>query len=305
MTIVTPAAAATATESVAAERMCSPVLPAAASAAGAPPRVVTKAMREEPVPVVVALGDSVTAGVGDSAGPVSGWSAHLAYRLRAGHRNLGRNGARAADVRHRQLPLAVSSGARLATLFVGGNDVLRGDFDPEDVRTDVAATVKTLHRAEIQTLLVLPPTVGPELPAPGPVRRVLARRTEQLRQSLLAAVLSVGVGTPGELLILDAQQVRREGGAPVFHIDRIHPSPTGHRLLAAHAARLLTTGECPGWSDSGRVCPIPPLPSLPLRVGWLVARGLPWLARRSRDLLPELAHIVWREEIAPALTSRP
>lgn len=304
MTIVTPAVTALATESVGAERVCGSAALATSPATAVPPRVVTKALRETPGPLVVALGDSVTAGVGDSAGPVSGWSAHLAHRIEAEHCNLGRNGARAADVRHQQLPFALTSGARLATLFVGGNDVLRGDFDPADVRTDVAATVKMLQRAEIQTLLVLPPAVGPELPAPGPVRRVLARRTEQLRQALLAAVLLAGVGTPGTLLILDAQHVRREGGAPVFHIDRIHPSPTGHRLLAAHAARLLTAGECSGWSDSGRVCPIPPMPSLPLRVGWLVARGLPWLARRSRDLLPELASIVWREEIAPALTGR-
>ncbi|NNG36151.1 GDSL-type esterase/lipase family protein [Nakamurella aerolata] len=294
MTIVTPAndpGTAEPARRVVASEPAGPVLV---------PRVVTRLIPGTPAPLVVALGDSVTAGVGDSAGAVSGWSAHLAHRMRARHCNLGRNGARAADVRQQQLPVALTSGARLATVFIGGNDVLRGDFDPDSVCTDAAATLTALRQADIQPLLVLPPMVGPELPAPAAVRRVLGRRTEQLREALLVAVL-LAEAAAGSVLTVDAQQVRAQAGASVFHIDRIHPSPTGHRLLAAHAARRLVRA---GWVDSGRVVPVPPVPSLPLRVGWLVARGLPWLARRSRDLLPELASVVWREEIAPALASR-
>lgn len=84
-------------------------------------------------PLWVALGDSMTQGIGASA-PHRGWVGQLSERLAArgwDHRvvNLGVNGARVEDVLDRQLPAletfaANGSPAALVTVVIGSNDVI-------------------------------------------------------------------------------------------------------------------------------------------------------------------------------------
>ena len=84
-------------------------------------------------PLWVALGDSMTQGIGASA-PDRGWVGQLSERLAArgwDHRlvNLGVNGARVEDVLDRQLPALdslVTDGAppALVTVVIGSNDVV-------------------------------------------------------------------------------------------------------------------------------------------------------------------------------------
>lgn len=90
-------------------------------------------------PLWVALGDSMTQGIGASA-PDRGWAGQLSERLAQrgwSHRlvNLGVNGARVEDVLDRQLPALarladlqdLTAGARhpaLVTVVIGSNDVL-------------------------------------------------------------------------------------------------------------------------------------------------------------------------------------
>src|SRR4051794_31693394 len=85
-------------------------------------------------PLWVALGDSMTQGIGASA-PDRGWVGQLSGRLVArgwNHRviNLGVNGARVQDVLDRQLPalealtLAGREPAALVTVLIGSNDVI-------------------------------------------------------------------------------------------------------------------------------------------------------------------------------------
>jgi hypothetical protein len=69
-------------------------------------------------------------------------------------------------------------------------------------------------------------------------------------------------------------------------IDRLHPSELGHRMLArAIALRLAESGtavpgevslDCAGGQSAGRLA----------HWGWLVFKGVPWLCRRGRDLVP-------------------
>lgn len=87
-------------------------------------------------PLWVALGDSMTQGIGASA-PDRGWVGQLSERLATrgwDHRlvNLGVNGARVEDVLERQLPALEAltgtgpsrSSAALVTVVVGSNDVV-------------------------------------------------------------------------------------------------------------------------------------------------------------------------------------
>lgn len=92
-----------------------------------------RAVLEGAGPVWVAIGDSMTQGIGASA-PDRGWVGQLSTRLRERgweHRvvNLGVNGARVEDVCDRQLPALDAVSARtgpvaLVTVVIGSNDVV-------------------------------------------------------------------------------------------------------------------------------------------------------------------------------------
>lgn len=240
-------------------------------------------------PRIVALGDSVTVGVGDV--DEQGWAVHLAHVLGGTLVNLAANGARAHTVITDQLDAAIASQPAVATLMVGGNDVLRGDFDSRDVGSAVEQTLRRLLATGCTVVLLMPPPVGRALPAPAIVRRVLARRMDLVRAVTLAAVQRVSPAAG--LLVLDSTRVQQVGGDRVLHIDRIHPSPLGHRLLADQVAELL--GER-GFGMQAVMSPVPDPPPRRERLWWLIVRGTPWLIRRSRDLLPQLVITVLREE---------
>ena len=93
-----------------------------------------------------ALGDSITVGMGDPA-PGRGWAALLAGTLPQPElHNLATLGALAADVERAQLPAAMALRPDVASVVVGINDTLRGDFDPERIGLSVDRTVAALVR---------------------------------------------------------------------------------------------------------------------------------------------------------------
>jgi len=82
-------------------------------------------------PLWVALGDSLTQGIGASA-PEHGWVGQLQDRMRASGRpmrllNLAVTGARVSDVVDRQLPVlaALAEPPALVTVMIGSNDLFR------------------------------------------------------------------------------------------------------------------------------------------------------------------------------------
>lgn len=244
-------------------------------------------------PALVALGDSVSAGVGDAPAD-GGWVRHLATLVGARPVNLARSGARARNVLREQLPTALALAPPLVTVMIGGNDVLRGDFDVDEVRESLRATLSALTAAGSRVVLVVPPPVGRDLPAPDLVRRVLTRRTAAVRSAAFGVAATVSRDPAVPVVVIDAADVRAAAGPQVFHIDRIHPSPLGHRELARQVATALAVH---GWPTTGVLSPVPASPCLALKMAWLAFRGVPWLVRRSRDLLPELARMVVREEL--------
>jgi lysophospholipase L1-like esterase len=111
-----------------------------------PPRVHT----------LVTLGDSTAAGLGDPM-PGGGWRGFpvlLAEALGARLVNPAVTGARVADVRRKQLPVALRAAPDAAVVFVGMNDTLRSDFDPVRLRADLAATVGALRAAGAHVLVM-------------------------------------------------------------------------------------------------------------------------------------------------------
>lgn len=271
---------------------------------------------------LVALGDSITAGVGDTVGADAvhgpGWAAHLAAVLGVrAFTNLATNGARSSDVAETQLGAALALRPRLATVLVGGNDVLRSDFDARLTLQHLNRCVSELRRAGTDVVLVKLPVIGLFELSPRLVRRVMRRRVAAINaavEDVAATARSADQGqepgspsgpAPGRIVVVDAVQAIAPAGDKAWHVDRVHPSPAGHRRLALAAATAVVGVE-PGYAPAAaaeragahtealaaRLPEAPDPPSAWQRLAWLVRAGLPWCVRRGRDFLPGLLRAV-------------
>ena len=238
-----------------------------------------------------ALGDSITVGMGDPApaGGWRGWAALLAGTLPEPElHNLATLGALAADVEHAQLPAAITLRPDVASVVVGINDTLRGDFDPERTGAAVDRTVAALRRAGAVVLTMRLPDPGQMLGLPGVLARPLARRMHAVN----AAVDEVA--RQHRTVHLDAARDPATYQRRYWSVDRLHPNERGHRLIACHFHALLAAAGYP-------VGPAPdPEPSSPpptrvAEVGWMLTKGTAWLLRRSGDLVPALLGLAVRE----------
>ena len=124
-----------------------------------------------------ALGDSITVGMGDPArgGGWRGWAALLGGTLpQAEMHNLATPGALAADVERVQLPAAAALRPDVASVVVGINDTLRGDFDPERTGSAIWRTVAALRATGAEVLTMRLPDPGQMFGLPGALARPLA-----------------------------------------------------------------------------------------------------------------------------------
>lgn len=239
---------------------------------------------------LVVLGDSTTVGVGD---PVPGGWRGVGPLLAeafpdARYRNVSFTGARVASVRHEQLPEVLPDRPDAAVLLVGMNDTLRSDFDGRRLHLDLDAIVGALVSAGSAVVTVRFHDHSRVFRLPGALRRALRARIAELNDIVDAVVRRHGIGC------VDLDLMAGAYAPETWAVDRLHPSELGHRrLAAAFAARLAEAGcEVPG-----RVSPVCTggLKVTPLHhVGWLVFKGVPWLWRRGRDLVPYAAAITYR-----------
>jgi lysophospholipase L1-like esterase len=111
----------------------------------------------------VALGDSITVGMGDPA-PAGGWRGWATLLSGTLHHpdvhNLATLGALAEDVERFQLPGALRLSPDLASVVVGINDTLRGNFDAERTGACVGRTVAALRQGGAEVLTVRLPDPG-------------------------------------------------------------------------------------------------------------------------------------------------
>ncbi|MGW7273806.1 SGNH/GDSL hydrolase family protein [Streptomyces sp. NPDC054864] len=235
----------------------------------------------------VALGDSLTEGVGD---PVEqewrGWAALLAAGLAApdvgvGFHNLAVSGSQTGDVLHRQLPEALELRPDLVSVIVGVNDTLRCTFDIRAVAARLDEIYGACAQQGAHLLTACLPDPGAMLGLPGALARPLARR--QRAVNALVHALSERYGAVHLHLAQDEWVADRT----LWSADRLHPGERGHRLVAARfhvllAARGLAAGSTPSCE------PQLPSPTRSASLRWLATAGTGWVARRCTDLLPQL-----------------
>jgi lysophospholipase L1-like esterase len=237
----------------------------------------------------VALGDSLTEGVGDPVGDGwRGWAALLAGGLSgktAGESveftNLAVSGAQTRDVLERQLPVGLALRPDIVSVVIGVNDTLRCTFDIHAV----AARLDTVYRSFTEQGAVLLtaclPDPGAMLGLPGALARPLARR--QCAINTVVHALSDRYGA----VHLHASEGAWLTDRAMWSADRLHPGERGHRQLAVRfhallAQASLATGAAPS--------PDPefPAPTKSAGLWWLATAGTGWVARRCTDLLPQL-----------------
>lgn len=233
---------------------------------------------------LVGLGDSISYGLGDHGpgwiGP--SWVSRVAHQVAARRVvHLCTPGQRIGDFTRVQVPAATAVRADYALVSIGGNDLLRPDFSPARLFCEVARTLRRLQRIGTRTaVLGLPdPSVHPNLPQW--LRRVLEQRVRLFNDALNSAV-----ATEPSASFVDLWDDPATRSPDYWHIDRMHPSPTGHQHIADVVIEKLPL-------TSVR----PPLPtsdgaSEEARTDawdWWVHEGLPWAARRSIDVIPQMA----------------
>lgn len=191
----------------------------------------------------VALGDSFTEGMEDLGpdGELRGWADRCALRLgqeasEFRYANLAVRGAKAADVRSGQLPVALAMRPELASIAVGVNDMLGPRFDPRTTAGHAEEMVAALQSTGADVILF-------SFGDPRPRNRLFGTISDRVwayRERLM------GVAQKYEVALVDFW------GAPSFDhpaywsADRLHLSPAGHELARDAALEALGRGG-PGW----------------------------------------------------------
>ncbi|WP_381801326.1 SGNH/GDSL hydrolase family protein [Streptomyces niveus] len=278
--------------------------------AGAPPEATVGVEPSVPRPLrFAALGDSLTAGVGDRVeGGWRGWAVLLAEALTpdgatayappgcaapaapvvaarvepaAVFRNFATSGALTRDVRAEQTPAALAFGPDIASVVVGVNDTLRRAFDIASIARALDEVCAALTARGTVLLTACLPDPGVMLGLPAPLARPLARR--QRAVNTLVHALSARYGA----VHLHAADPAWVADRSLWSADRLHPGERGHRMIAARFHAMLTERGLTLGPPPSREPERPP-PTRTEALLWLATAGTGWIVRRSTDLLPEL-----------------
>lgn len=199
------------------------------------------------VGTLVAVGDSVSEGVGDPhrGGVLRGWIHYLTAEPVGRHgpelvANLARSGATVAALRRDQLDRAVALAPAYVTCVIGVNDVIAGSFDVARFEEDYAHVVAALTGAAGAGVVTMTlHDVAAALPLPRARRAELRRRIAEANEVIERVSVRHGAW------LIDARVPLGAGGADragIICVDRLHPNRRGHRYLAALAGDVLSAG---------------------------------------------------------------
>jgi lysophospholipase L1-like esterase len=248
----------------------------------------------------VALGDSITLGIGDPVrltrpdggkGPRGwrGWAVLLADSLLDTELHIvAGNGACMANLELDQLPRALQLRPDIASVVIGVNDTLRPNFDPDRIEAAAAHTVGALRAAGAAVLTMRLPDPGRMLGMPGLLARPLARRAHQLNDVMDQIAERFGT------LHFDAARDAAAYDADMWAVDRLHPSERGHRLIARRFHALLAEAGHPVGPAPGAE-PVNVPPTKLEQFAWMSTKGTAWVVRRSTDLVPSLLAMAFAE----------
>lgn len=192
-----------------------------------------------PYQCFVAIGDSVTEGIGD---PVEGFAqqgAHdtLALRLKTlnpelKYVNLARRGLLTREIRQTQLPAAQALKPDLVSIIAGANDLLMRSWNPDQFETDFAAMLGAFPTRTERLTMTLPNFSIP-LGMPATMRARFERQWVQANDIIRR------LARRHDALLLDVGANMDFHHADVWSADRVHPNARGYAQTAQAMAELL------------------------------------------------------------------
>lgn len=232
-------------------------------------------------PTFVVLGDSAAYGTGDEINPGNfrGWAGFISEAFQDGcdYYNYARPGAKSSEVLAVQLPKALRHNPDICAVIVGGNDMLRNGFDPVLLYKNLRNCCEQLLAMGSEVIMVELHDPNQLLKLPKLMQRVLSRRVDAVNAVYRKVALEF------EIVIVKTRKIDGVHNRSNWHIDRMHPGPIGHFMLARNIAEQLRRR---GWAIS-----IPYQLSISHRtkaekIKWMLRNGTPWFFKRSVDLLP-------------------
>ena len=256
------------------------------------------ALRHISHPRIIALGDSSVFGVGDHGDAIpsvgAGWAGRLAHDLTAGNFiNVAKNGARARHITKHQLSAAHAFRPDLALVCIGTNDVLRGDFSPEEIKDSLITVIETL--SENNAVIILLGLPDPISTAPGPLalRKILSARVAIINE------IYIELSERENVVLVPTWDSKIAHERRMWHVDRMHPSAIGHQLIADLVRRKLALPRRSAKKLSTSINM-----SKKFELYWLITNGAKWFAKRSVDLVPALIWLMVSENIRASKARR-
>lgn len=232
-------------------------------------------------PTFVVLGDSAAFGTGDEIKPGNfrGWAGFLSEAFYDGceYINLSRPGAKSSEVANTQLPKALTLNPDICAVIVGGNDLLRNGFDPVQLYLNLKTTCKNLVNIGSEIIMVELHDPNQLLRLPKLIKRVLNRRVNAVN------AVYQRIASEFEIVTIKTRVISNVHDRHNWHIDRMHPGPRGHFLLARQIAHQLRQR---GWAIAMPYQLSVKQKSKSESVKWMIRNGTPWFLKRSVDLLP-------------------
>ena len=234
-----------------------------------------------PHPTFVVLGDSAAYGTGDEvkAGQFRGWAGFLADAFQEGcdYFNYSRPGAKSNEVLAIQLPKALRQNPDICAVIVGGNDLLRNNFDPVLLYNNLRSCCQQLLAMGSEIIMVELHDPNQLLKLPKLMRQVLRRRVNAVNAVYRKVALEF------EIVTVKTRAINNVHDRKNWHIDRMHPGPQGHFMLARDIANQLRKR---GWAISLPYQLTLTYQSRSEKITWLLRNATPWFFKRSFDLLP-------------------
>lgn len=232
-------------------------------------------------PTFVVLGDSAAYGTGDEiqSGQFRGWAGFLADAFQEGcdYFNYSRPGAKSTEVVATQLPKALRQSPDICAVIVGGNDLLRNNFDPVLLYNNLRSCCQQLLAMGSEIIMVELHDPNQLLKLPKLMRQVLSRRVNAVNAVYRKVALEF------EIVTVKTRAINNVHDRKNWHIDRMHPGPVGHFMLARNIADQLRKR---GWAISLPYQLTLTHRSRSEKITWLLRNGTPWFFKRSFDLLP-------------------
>ncbi|MEC3915828.1 SGNH/GDSL hydrolase family protein [Nocardia sp. CDC160] len=232
----------------------------------------------------VAVGDSQTEGVGDGDDltGLRGWADRLAERLAVTnpelrYANLAVRGKLAHQIRADQLEVGLALRPDLVTVLAGMNDLLRPNFDPDEIAGHVEAMFAAFARTGAVVATLTFPDIAQNIPLVRPIRGRIAILNDRLRAA--ARRYDVIVAETGHHAVVADPRL--------WSPDRLHASPLGHQRIADAMAEAL---RLPGADDAWTRPITPALPeygvfrAMAAELQWAAVALGPWVLRRLRGL---------------------